>query len=186
MPVSSHIQVLTGTDRYTYDAGMSLCPYCATFTPPRPCAVPRCGGLVCTQCSQCNRQEHFHPRPGRSGRRSSRTARAITALMVVAAAGITAAACAAAPPAAHARTRRSASMPLSTLAVCRRLRADMVANGGTPDRPALAYLAGHAASPEVASLAWQASRDVGSTRLLFSPSLALLTHQCGKDGVQLP
>lgn len=165
---------------------MSLCPYCATFTPPRPCTVPRCGGLVCTQCGQCNRHEHFHPRPGRSGRRSSRTGRAITALMVLAAAGIAVAGCAATRPAASARAARSARVSLSTLAVCRRIRADMVANGGTPDKPALAYLAGHAASPEIASLAWQASRDVGNSRLLFSPSLALLTYKCGKDGVQLP
>lgn len=169
----------------SHNQDMSLCPYCATFTPPRPCDVPRCGGLVCTQCGQCNRQEHFHPRPGRPGRRMSRTAQAITVLTVLTAAGITAAGCAATRP-APARTARPAMAPLSTLTVCRRLRADMVANGGTPDRPALVYLSDHAASPEVASLAWQASRDVGNTRLLFSPSLALLTYKCGKDGVQLP
>jgi hypothetical protein len=40
---------------------MSYCPYCNQFTKPTACDVPRCGGLVCGTCGNCNRRERFHP-----------------------------------------------------------------------------------------------------------------------------
>jgi hypothetical protein len=82
---------------------------------------------------------------------------------------------------------------LGTLAACKMLRADMVANGGTPDQPTLQRIVDRARDDQViqdAQLAIanmkQDQQDGGSAPLGFTPGVDLLTYDCRQVGVQLP
>lgn len=74
------------------------------------------------------------------------------------------------------------AMPMSTVAACRYLRADVVANGGTPDRAALRHVHRHAYEERVVVLAGDAAKQVGSgTPVAFWT----LEGICSRHGVQL-
>jgi len=75
---------------------------------------------------------------------------------------------------------------LTVLQSCHKLRADMLANGGPPDEPTLRYIARHAASTKVATLAKVAAKDVGYTSLSFTIAMDVLHHVCAAHGVQFP
>jgi hypothetical protein len=168
---------------------MALCPYCDVFTPSSRCDVPRCGGFICGTCNQCNRQERFHPPAGQEedspAMPASAVARTTTTMLATAALLAIAAGCASGHVAVADHKAQAAPVLLSTLRACQRLRADVVANGGTPDRPTLAYLVDHAASQRVAFLASHAEQDVGDANLPFSPGLVLLESLCARQGVQI-
>jgi hypothetical protein len=173
---------------------MTFCPYCNQFTSPSHCQVPRCGGFVCGTCGQCNRMERFHRAAGQREREAMpRTARITDTVLnaagvaLLGAMCVVSAGCASGHAAAIHHKAQSAPAPslLSTLAACQKLRADVVANGGTPDKPTLEYLVSHAASTRVAFLVSQAAQDVGNAKLLFSPGLVVLEGLCARQGVQI-
>ena len=93
-------------------------------------------------------------------------------------------ACGGTHPAHHASASPS-PITLSRLQACRELRSDIVANGGTPDKPALARIARQAQDAQLAQDARSAGAEVG-TQELSNVGLDLLVHDCSQVGVQIP
>lgn len=108
---------------------------------------------------------------------------------VVLAAAVTLSACgsSAAPKTHHASLPRA----MSVLQECQLLRRDIVANGGTPDRPTLsrivdqpvANVAGRA--ERLSQDAYNARKDMGDT-MLMGFHLAQFSFDCRPAGVQIP
>ena len=168
---------------------MSYCPYCNAFTEPSHCQVPRCGGFICGTCDRCNRQERFHPsvsQQNSENKRAGTIPRVVGTVTALAVMAMVAAGCADGHAATSAHKPAPRYVYLSTLQACRRLRSDIVANGGKPDKPTLDYITLHAADSQIASLARFAAQDVGDTTLIFSPSLARLHYLCNQQGVAIP
>jgi hypothetical protein len=168
---------------------MTYCPYCQKFTDPSHCKFARCGGFVCGTCGRCNREERFHEVSAgeTAARPAARSVPSFTdAMLTLAATCAVLAGCAKSMVVVAKHHKVPAPVVLTTLAACQRLRADMTRDGGTPDKPTLLWISAHAASTRIAGEARQAAADVGDTSLLFSPSLALITYDCGQQGVQLP
>jgi hypothetical protein len=79
---------------------------------------------------------------------------------------------------------------LTTLQACQQLRADQVANGGTPDVPTLQRLIKRL--PPTGQLAADLSTTANDTQasgdnsISISLDLAALAYDCRKVGVQIP
>jgi len=74
---------------------------------------------------------------------------------------------------------------LSLLQACRLLRADIIANGGTPDLPTLERVASQATDTTLATDATSAQSHVGKPDLIWI-DLASFSYDCRPSGVQIP
>jgi hypothetical protein len=77
---------------------------------------------------------------------------------------------------------------LTLIGACRVLRADILANGGTPDRATLHRIINHATDGQLIRDAQGALPDVGKSDgdLVMGFDLSLLYHDCRSTGVQIP
>jgi hypothetical protein len=74
---------------------------------------------------------------------------------------------------------------LTTLQACQRLRADILRNGGTPDNPALRYVASHVTDARLAHDA-RAVADTPASNLARGILVGALAYDCRKVSVQIP
>lgn len=107
---------------------------------------------------------------------------------IVLAAAVTLSACgSASQPTGSAKAAAPSPHFLSKLQQCQLLRADIVRNGGSPDRPTLTKIAGQPATSRLEADAQSASKHVGSSNQFMMPMyLAELSFDCRPTGVQIP
>jgi len=107
----------------------------------------------------------------------------------VAAAFVFLAACGGSSPAPAASPSPSPTFTALTLHdACRVLRADILANGGTPDRATLQRIIGHSTDGHLITAAKAVRRDLGAGDggLAMGFDLSLLHYDCSAAGVQIP
>lgn len=76
---------------------------------------------------------------------------------------------------------------LSLTAACKLLRADILANGGSPDRATLRQVIGHSTDGHLISDAQQTLREVGNGGgLVLQYDLSVMGRDCRRTGVQIP
>lgn len=90
----------------------------------------------------------------------------------------------------HAAAHRAAAArpaALSLLAQCQLLRADVLANGGSPDRPTLARIAAQPHASVLRADAARAERDTGQDNTVaMDMQLAMMAYDCRAAGVKIP
>ena len=76
---------------------------------------------------------------------------------------------------------------LSLVGACKALRADMLANGGTPDRATLRRIIDHSTDGSLIHDAQLTLREVGKdASLVLQYDLSVLGRDCRSTGVQIP
>ena len=112
------------------------------------------------------------------------------AASAVAAAFVLLAACGGSAPAPAASPAPSPTATTLTLHdACRVLRADILANGGTPDRATLHRIIDHSTDGQLIADARGALPDVGAgsdAGIRMGVDLAVMYHDCRSTGVQIP
>ena len=119
----------------------------------------------------------------------SRKIDALAALTsAVAAAFVLLAACGgSSPPPAASPSPTPTATTLTLHDACRVLRADILANGGTPDRATLHRIIDHSTDGQLIADARGALPDVGkSDGMLMGLDLAVMYRDCHSTGVQIP
>lgn len=113
------------------------------------------------------------------------------ALAVALAAVLSLAACGRSAPAPKASHSAHPPAALSLVQACQMLRRDILANGGSPDKPTLRRITGEASSNGDITLAegiqqdaYDAEQDLGTPQMFFD--LTGLADDCQPSGVQIP
>lgn len=76
---------------------------------------------------------------------------------------------------------------LSLVDACKALRADILANGGTPDRATLQRIIGHSTDGNLISDAQQTLREVGNgPGLVLQYDVSVMGRDCRSTGVRIP
>ena len=76
---------------------------------------------------------------------------------------------------------------LSLVDACKALRADILANGGTPDRATLQRIIGHSTDGNLVTDAQQTLREVGNgPGLVLQYYVSAMGRDCRRTGVQIP
>lgn len=75
---------------------------------------------------------------------------------------------------------------LSLAGACKALRADILANGGTPDAATLQRVIGHSTDGDLIHHAQMALDDIGKSGIAMGIILGAIGHDCRTTGVQIP